>query len=243
MTTGRIDVHSHLLPAIDDGCETVNQSLICARELVKAGYTHAFCTPHVLPSDPHITAGSIPRWTSKLQEAMDRAKIPLKLLPGGEMGLHSRFVQTPDQQVVSYALAGKYALIDMWDDVLPTYFEPSVRFLQSKGLKVILAHPERMDAVQDQPDLVDHFAELGVLLQGNLQCFSDAPEMPTRRLVERYLQEGRYFLLGSDTHRPDTIARRINGLTRATDLVGQDVVARLTMENPKALLPAAGQTA
>ena len=52
MTTGRIDVHSHLLPNVDDGCGSQAETLECARRLVEAGYTHSFCTPHYWPNLP-----------------------------------------------------------------------------------------------------------------------------------------------------------------------------------------------
>ena len=47
--TGRIDVHSHLLPGVDDGCPSLEESIRCARELLRHGYTHSFCTPHFWP--------------------------------------------------------------------------------------------------------------------------------------------------------------------------------------------------
>jgi protein-tyrosine phosphatase len=130
----------------------------------------------------------------------------------------------------------EYCLIDFWGNVMPDYFEASVRHLQSMGFKVILAHPERMRAVQDNPKLVDQFQEMGLLLQGNLQCLDDPPELPTRRLVERYLQDGRYFLLGSDLHNLRSLDCRLRGLDRAIELVGAPKVWRLTRDNPR-LLP------
>src|SRR5258708_22601308 len=87
MDTGRIDVHTHLLPGIDDGCPSFDDSLQCARTLVAAGYTQAFCTPHIWPTLPHNTIDNVRQWTSKLQERFDAAGIPLKLAPGGENNL------------------------------------------------------------------------------------------------------------------------------------------------------------
>ena len=79
MTTGRIDVHSHLLPGVDDGCRTVQESVQCARMMVEAGYTHSFCTPHVWPSLPHNTPGNIRRMVLEFQTALDEAQIPLRV--------------------------------------------------------------------------------------------------------------------------------------------------------------------
>lgn len=233
----RIDVHSHLLPGIDDGCETIDDAIACARAMVEAGYSHVFCTPHIWASLPRNTAENIRRWTADLQIEIDRRLIPLKVLPGGEINLTPQVMQTDPAGVVSYALARRFAIFDLWADRLPPHFEPSVRWLQGLGLKVILAHPERMRAVQDDPALADYFDELGLLLQGNLQCFCDPPHTPTRRAAELLLTTGRYFCLGSDCHGLTSLATRLPGLGVVRDLVGEESLDLLTARNPRDLLP------
>ena len=237
MTTGRIDVHSHLIPGVDDGCKTFDESIACARELVAAGYTHAFCTPHVWPSYQNVTKDAVPDWAIALQEALDTADVPLEVLPGGEMNLHEGTRSLSDDYLLTYAMGGRYMLADIWAAELPGFFEPTIRWLQSRGSTVILAHPERMRAVQDDPALADYFADLGLLLQGNLQCFGDPPEAHTRRVAEQYLAEGRYFLLGSDTHNPQSMAIRMKGLRNAIALAGEKTIDTLTIDNPRKLLP------
>jgi tyrosine-protein phosphatase YwqE len=103
-------------------------------------------------------------------------------------------------------------------------------------MKVIVAHPERMRVVQEDASVADLFLERGLLLQGNLQCFSDAEGSQTRRMVERLLVEDKYFLLGTDTHRVETLPMRLRGLERAVKLVGEERVDLLTRVNPQVLL-------
>jgi hypothetical protein len=93
-----------------------------------------------------------------------------------------------------------------------------------------------MRAVQEDPGLAEYFAELGVLLQGNLQCFNDRPEAAPRITVERFIVEDRYLFLGSDLHNSETLNMRLRGLKRAIDLVGIQRVRKLTVENPRMLL-------
>jgi len=234
---GRIDVHSHLLPGVDDGCRTVEESIDCARRMVAAGYTHSFCTPHVWPNLPHNRPEDIPRRVARLQSSLSGAGVPLKLFPGGELNMRPDTPETPPDDLVTYGMARRFLLIDLWADRLPPFFAPVVRWLQSQGLKVILAHPERMKAVQDQPDLIDYFRALGTLLQCNLQCLGDPPEAATRVVAERALLDGRYFLLGSDLHNLNGLPIRLNGLRRAIELIGEAGVSQLTIENPRQLLP------
>jgi protein-tyrosine phosphatase len=234
---GRIDVHSHLLPGIDDGCQSLDESLACARVLVGEGYTHSFCTPHVWPSLPLNDVDNIRRHVADLQIAMEQADIPLRLLPGGEINLREDTLHTAPEALVSYDMAGRFVLIDLWAERIPAFFAPNVRWLQSRGAKVILAHPERMRAVQADPGLADYFADLSILLQGNLQCLGDPPHMHTRQVAERYLAEGRYFMLGSDLHNLRTLGIRMAGLHRAIDAVGEEMVWTLTRARPMQLLP------
>src|SRR5215475_13484720 len=77
---GRIDVHTRLLPGIDDGCKTVEESIECATELVVAGYTHAFCTPPIWPTYKGVSRVSVPRWVESLQGEFRKAGVPLKLI-------------------------------------------------------------------------------------------------------------------------------------------------------------------
>ena len=239
--TGRIDVHSHLLPGVDDGCVSVEQSLACARLMSAIGYTHMFCTPHVVPSMPAQTVENIAAWTADLQTRLNMAQIPIQVLPGGEINLWPTLIDdmTPER-LITYALAGRHCLVDIWCDRLPDFFEPTIRWLQDQELTVILAHPERMGAVQADPALADYFAELGLLLQGNLQCLNDPPESPTRSVGEKFLREGRYFMLGSDLHELNTLAPRMAGLQNALEMVGKQEVLKLTKENPSKLLEGLG---
>lgn len=234
---GRIDVHSHLLPGVDDGCASLEESIECARMLVAAGYSHAFCTPHAWPNLPNQTRQVVPMRTTELQSALITAGVPLLLFPGCELNLHPKVMETPESNIISLGLASRFILVDMWADRLPEWFAPAIQWLQNMGLTVILAHPERMRAVQDQPGLADVFSDMGIMLQGNLQCFGDRPDAHTRIVAEQYLREGRYFVLGSDCHNVKGLNHRLDGLRNAIALAGDEVIDRLTKQNPLQLLP------
>src|SRR3982750_2193605 len=101
---GRIDVHSHLLPSVDDGCSTLPESLECARHMVAAGYTHSFVTPHYWPN-LKTRAATVRQWTRDLQIALDAWRIPLQLFPGGEINLRPDTSTNDPAELVSYGLA------------------------------------------------------------------------------------------------------------------------------------------
>jgi len=240
MDTGRIDVHTHLLPGIDDGCPSFEDSILCARSLIAAGYTHVFCTPHIWPTLPKNTIENVREWTAALQARFDAAALPLKLSPGGEHNLlwaWPAMKELKREQIVTYALAGKYILFDFWADELPLFFESAVRHLRSLEITPILAHPERVVALNYGDDrMIDRVQEMGVLLQMNTWCLTDPPTAATRRAAERWLRDGRYFLFGTDSHNAASMSTRIEGVAIAERLVGREVVEQLTKFNPQKLL-------
>jgi protein-tyrosine phosphatase len=220
----------------------MDDSARCAGMLVDAGYTHAFCTPHVWPALPHNNIETIVRRVDELQAEYDRRGIPLRVLPGGELNIlwgWPALGEVPDGRIISYGMAGRYVLFDFWAEELSdciTCMEPAVRHLQSHGLKLILAHPERIAALRD-PIAVDWFVERGVLLQMNTWCLTDQPGTPTYDIAARLLVEGHYFLLGTDCHNAASMPNRIRGLEIAERLVGREILDRLTVGNPRGLIP------
>lgn len=236
---GRVDVHAHLLPGIDDGCPTLEDSLACARMYVEHGYTHVCCTPHVWPTLQENTHTNIGRRTAALQETLNKERIPLTLLPGGEINLEWNWPAIGKADVgdiVSYRFMGKYLLFDFWADAFPEFLPPAATALQEMGFTLIMAHPERMKAVHADFGAVARFEKLGILLQCNTWCLRDPVGVPTRDISERLLKEGRYYLLGTDLHNRRSMPERMEGVAMAEKMVGVAAVRRLTVENPRAML-------
>ena len=237
--TGRIDMHAHLLPGVDDGCRSVADSVAVGRQLVEAGYTHAFCTPHVPPHLPADFPEKVRQWTFRLQGEYDAAGVPLTLHPGGELTLAAswpRLAEVTPDAIVTANLAGRFALFDFWADSLPHQLEPAVHHLIGAGMQPILAHPERIGAFQKDPSAVDRVQAWGCWLQMNTWTLTLAPTSPVRRTAERLLRDNRYTLFGTDTHDAAGVPIRVQGLAAAADLVGWETVDRLTIANPAQLL-------
>jgi protein-tyrosine phosphatase len=228
---GRIDVHGHLLPGLDDGSTSVAESVEIARRMSQAGYSHLTCSPHIWPGHQYKPA-FITQRVATMQSVLDDAGVPIKLVPGGELNLTGLdLLGMDDEEIPTYGMAGKHVLFDFWAGELPDDYWERIDRLRAIGATPIQAHPERIMAFQDHPELLDELAERGVLLQGNLQCFSDKAGSRTRTCVERWLSEGRYFVLGSDLHRLDTLKIRLDGLKRAQELIGDVELDRLTITN------------
>ncbi len=245
---GLVDMHCHLLPGVDDGCRTVEESLECARRLVAAGFTHAFCTPHIWPELPHNNVAQIPDALSQLRTSLAEAEIPLALLPGGETRLSPDLLQTPPDDLVLLNLGesrgGRFFLFDSWESEWPDYLERIMFRLMQMNVIPIMAHPERCEFFCEDPlNSADRLAELGVLLQLDCYVLGDealAKGLCTRRMrqaAQRLIEFDYYSFLATDTHGPDSLDERLASLDAARNEMGSLMFRRLLRRNPMQLLP------
>jgi protein-tyrosine phosphatase len=233
----RIDVHCHFIPNLDDGCQSLAESLACLRMMAAAGYSRIFCTPHCGASEfSELTPSEISERVRMLQGHADAAGIPLQLKPGGEVRLSPDLAtDLPEGMVPTFDNAGKYVLADTWETDWPDWAAQAVQWLQRQGPMVIIAHPERMQALRDQPERIDELAALGVLFQGNLGPLGGGDAADVVALSRRYLLEGRYFMVGTDGHRLSHLPVRMAGLRVIEDLLGPEKLEELTVTHPARL--------
>src|SRR5437588_1952126 len=158
-----IDIHSHILPGVDDGARTVEDSLEMARVALAEGTSGMICTSH---SAEWFELGPLAKMESQvadLQAALSAANLPLQLWPGMEIFLTP---QTPHhlQEGRAWSLAGsRYVLVEIPYEPWPAYTEQTLFELQVGGWSPILAHPERYVAIQRDPNILFRLVERGVL--------------------------------------------------------------------------------
>lgn len=230
----RIDTHCHFIPNLDDGCQSLADSLTCLRMMAEAGYSRIFCTPHCGSIDfTDLTPPEVAERVRMLQGHIDVAGIPIQLRPGGELRLGPDFEHgLRKEDVPTFGHAGKYVLADLWENDWPRWATNAVEWLQNNGFRVIIAHPERMPVLREKPEFINELAGLGVLFQGNLGPIGGGDSADIVNLSRRYLRENRYFMVGTDGHRPSHMLARINGLRVIEDLLGAPKLEELTVRNP-----------
>lgn len=231
-----IEMHSHLIPGVDDGSRSVAESITIAQTLVERGYDRLACTPHIWTDLPDNTLATVAPQVRALQRELDAAGVPLKLYPGGEIALRPGLMTIAPETLPSYGNLGKTFLVDTWVWEWPAWLTDVLKHLQSGGRQVVFAHPERTGLIQEDPENARRLRDMGVLLQGNMYCLTDPVGEPTRDLFEKFLAEDMYYMLAGDLHREDGMGKRMRGLEKVTDRVGLDGVARLVRENPGKLL-------
>ena len=206
--TGRIDIHSHMLPGIDDGCETLDDSIASIKLLKEAGYSATICTPHIWPElFPDNTPTRIKQLTQEVSDQLAAAGVEYTLFDGGELRLFFEVVDWMKTHGVPTLGDSRYVLADFWDDVWPDYVDETIDWLIAEGYKPILAHPERI-GIKDVDELVkrlDSLVERGVKLQGNFRCMTGEDGFLPDQRVRQFLAEQRYWLMAIDMHRPSDL--------------------------------------
>ena len=172
--TGLIDLHSHLLPGIDDGCRTIAESLTCVRTLLDHGFTGTVCTPHMAIRDfAENIPVNIAEHVAVLQEQLHAAELEYQLWAGGELRIDPDTISWLREHGVPTLGASRNVLIDYWGTQWPHYADAVVEHLLQDGFHPILAHPERMDFEDGEWEAVlRRLEQNGVWLQGNLKCLA-----------------------------------------------------------------------
>ncbi len=238
---GHIDVHSHLLPRIDDGCATIDESIECIRQLMAAGFAGSVCTPHFCrETNSHITREAIDGALAGLSERVAEEGIDYRLWPGGEVRLARSTIPWFEEVGVPTLGAGRSVLVDFWGMTWSDYASDICRYLIERGYQVIVAHPERMNLVLPSRDeVIESLGAMGVTFQGNLNSLTGGEGAEAGDVSARLLAENRYDLLATDVHGPVGLARRIEGIAVAERLVGPKRLAALLDERPREILSAA----
>src|SRR6266705_2413906 len=160
-----IDTHLHILPGVDDGPETMQESLELARVLVQEGIHTAIATPHYNDEFLPRSATEIQERVNHLQQELDRHNIPLRLFAGHEVLIKPGLVEDIQAGRLSTLNGSRYLLLELWNQSQLPEVERVIFELRAFGITPILAHPERYSIFQKEPERLGSLLRQGVLAQ------------------------------------------------------------------------------
>lgn len=229
-----IDLHSHILPKLDDGPSDLAGALELARAALAAGITVMAATPHVrhdYPTTPEAMEAAL----AELREALAAEELRLEVRGGGELDLEW-LTGLPVEQVRRFGLAGnpRFVLVEVPYAGWPLGLADALYHLELAGITPVLGHPERNPDVQERPERLRPLVERGALVQVTTASldgrFGAATAATARTLIRGELAH----LVASDAHSPE---RRGFGLAAAAARVGgPELVAWLTQAVPQAIV-------
>ncbi|GAC1342324.1 MAG: protein tyrosine phosphatase [Ktedonobacteraceae bacterium] len=232
-----IDTHLHILSGVDDGPETIQESLSLARALVQEGIHSAIATPHSNDEYPPHSAAEIRQRVYDMQQALDRHGIPLRLFAGHEALIKAGLVEDIQAGRLATLNGSAYLLLELWNSTWIPETEQVIFELRAHGIIPIIAHPERYRAIQQDPARLAALLQQGAIAQLTASSLVGMQGNTTRSCAETLLKKDLIHCIGSDAHglhrRPPGVAR---GLQRATELVGQARVYQMTEAQPAAIV-------
>jgi protein-tyrosine phosphatase len=229
-----IDLHSHVLPGLDDGAPDVDGAVAMARSMVADGVTAVCGTPHVRDDYP-TTADAMEGALALLRAAVAEAGIAIDVRGGGEIALDR--LPALDRSVrARFGLGGNPALLllEMPYSIWPPDLPRTCAQLRRDGIVPVLAHPERNPLVQEEPTLLDDVVRAGAVVQLTAASVDGRLGRASATCARRLLELELAHCIASDAHGPGV---REAGLSSAAEAVGGGAIARwLTYDVPAALL-------
>jgi protein-tyrosine phosphatase len=195
-----IDLHCHLLPGIDDGPATLEDSLALARAAAAGGTRTMVATPHI-DHRWNVDPATVPAMVERMSGALADAHIELEVRVGGEIAL-SRLGDLDPQQVQAVRLGGgPYMLLECpHRSTAGTEYPAFIRRLRDRGESIVLAHPERSPTFQRNPDRLAGLVRIGVLTSITAGSLLGTFGSTVQSFALRLLREGLVHNVASDSH-------------------------------------------
>jgi len=235
-TSGFVDIHCHLLPGIDDGAKSWDDSLAMARMAVADGIDTIVVTPHQLGGFSQNHGEAIRERTEELAQLLAKHEIPLAVLPGADVRIESGMIALVQQgEVLSLADHRRHILLELPHEL---YF-PLDRLLSelgAAGMVGILSHPERNAGIMAKPAIVGPLVDAGCLMQITAGSLLGTFGPQSQSVAERLASDGLVHFVSTDAHglksrRPQlTAAHR-----RMAELVGSVLADQCCRDNPAAV--------
>lgn len=232
-----IDLHCHLLPGIDDGPSTIQESLELCRIAENDGITHVVVTPHIHPGRWDNSLQVIQSKVRQLTSILHQKEVQLRIGFAGEVRLTDDIIRQVNLAEIPY-----YGVVDGYQIMLLEFphahiipgSEKIIEWLLSQGIRPLIAHPERNKRVMNDPASILPFVEAGCWLQVTAGSLLGNFGEKAQIVAEQFLQDDVITVLASDGH--NTKARPPK-MSEAFQLVcrdfGRDLAEKLMIHSPK----------
>ena len=238
------DRHCHWVFGIDDGAKTPDESIAMLRGLWEIGFSHVVATPHMRP-------GMFDNDRADLVSAFERTReriAGVAGLPEVSLGSEHFFDDVVFQRIAQHASpgegaasalpysGGKSVLVELPIAAFPLRLAHRFADLARRGLRPVLAHPERYEPVWDDTGVLDELIDVGAMMLLDVAALAGKYGKQPRKCAERLLGDGYYHAACSDAHRPDDVEAVADGMAALEKRAGKDEAAFLLGEGPRGIL-------
>ena len=234
-----IEIHAHLLPGVDDGPESLEESLALAQAFIDDGVRHVVATPHVYPGLFPNTRSSNIKALALFQQALDARGISLSLQVAGEVRLTEHIphlLETNELPFLGELDGYRTLLLEMPDGQIPVGTDRLVAWLLERGIRPVIAHPERNRAIRDKPKLGLELVQMGCLLQVTAGALIGGFGAPVQKAARFLVKKKAVAAIASDAHNLAARAPCMGAaFTWLSNQHGEEVAVALTQTGPAKL--------
>ena len=232
------DLHCHILPGVDDGAKTPKDTMQMVRVAAAQGTKVIVASPHRKDVTENWSVDHVRNLLDEANRRSQNEGIDLALMPGMENHLDLELPEDASSGVALTLNGSRYILVEMPFFGRPNYVEDVLFRLQLQGLTPVLAHPERIEAFQNDLGLLSIFVERGMLCQVTAGSIVGYFGGQVQRFTRTLLRRGLVHIIASDAHFPD--GRRSPalqpGVDAAAHLVGPERARAMVEDTPRAIV-------
>jgi protein-tyrosine phosphatase len=195
-----IDIHSHILPKVDDGADSFEESIQIARAAVSEGITTIIATPHHQNGKYINNKQSILEKVEELNLFLKKEDVPLSILPGQETRIHGDLLIELENDLILPLNHTNYVFIELPSGHVPRYTEQMLFDIQMKGLTPIIVHPERNSEIIENPDLLYKLVSKGALTQITASSITGHFGKNIKKFTLQLIEAQLTHFLASDVH-------------------------------------------
>lgn len=232
-----IDFHTHILPKVDDGSKSVEETFELLKEARNAGFDSIISTSHYMEKYYEVNVAERQIWIDALSANLQKEGINLNLYLGNEVYITENIIQLLETGKVTTINRTNYILFEFPLNVKPMNMYDVIYDMLQYKLIPVLAHPERYVFVQKEPEIIYDLIQKGVLMQANYGSILGQYGEKAQLIVKRFFENNMIHFLGSDVHKKNSIYPRIpQALSEIRLLVGEEKLEELTTINPGLVL-------
>lgn len=232
-----IDVHSHILPNIDDGSRSIEETFNLIKEAKEAGFEGIVCTSHYMENYYETNRPEREVWINAIHENLENKNIDMNLYLGNEIYMSDNIIELLEDGKATTMNDTSYVLFELPMNAELMNLYDMVYEMQQYKIVPILAHPERYSFVQTDPELIYDLIDKGVLMQANYGSIIGQYGKKAQMIVQKFLENNMIHMLGTDVHRQNTIYPKIPEIIlELKSLIGEEKVKELTTINPELVI-------
>ena len=232
-----IDVHTHILPGIDDGSKDIEETFKILREACEAGFSDVFATSHYIEGEYEFNKTDREYIIEAIMEKVAEEGLDITIHNGAEGYISNELPILIREEVVPTLGESRYVLFELPLRAKVMYTNEVINKLIQMKLIPIIAHPERYELIQDEPSIAIEWVEQGALLQSNYASIIGRYGIKAKETLLKLLDANAVHFLGTDNHKSNSIYTRMEEIKKEfRRKIGRDKFYELSETNPRCIL-------